>query len=100
MFGCLCIYICISSSDLFFYLAVVMLYVAAFATNRWPLPYEYSQIGPIFFLQIFILVLNWIYLFVLELVIASGCQFWRFGVCNASYVGHKYAMVAGMLGME
>ena len=48
----------------------------------------------------FTLVLNWIYLFVLEFVIVSRCYFWGFGICKAGYVEHDFATVADMLGIE
>ena len=41
-----------SSSDSFFYLSVIVLYIAVFAANRWPFPYKQSHIGPTFILRI------------------------------------------------
>ena len=48
----------------------------------------------------FILVFNWIYLFVLEFVIVSRCHCWGFGMYNSGYIEHDYAMVLGILGIE
>ena len=44
-----------------------------FSANRWSLHHKYGQIRYIFFFTniIFILVLNWIYLYILEFVIVS-----------------------------
>ena len=70
------------------------------ATNKQPLLLEYGQIGPIFILKYFFLVLNWICLFVFEFITVSGCYFWGFGICKAGYIEHDYAIVAGMLRIE
>ena len=47
-------------------------------------------------------MLNWIWIvsFALELVIASRCKFWGFGIYKAGYIGYEYAMFAGMLGIK
>ena len=44
--------------------------------------------------------MNWIYLFVLEFIIVSGCYFWGFGIYKAGYIEHDYAIIAGTLGIE
>ena len=67
-----------------------------FASNRWPLPHEYGQNRTIFALQI---SYYWIYLFVLEFFVVSGCHFWGFGICKAGYVEYDYATVASTLGI-
>ena len=56
----------------------------------------------LFYLQniAFILVLNWIHSFILELDLASECKFWGFGICKPGYIGYEYAVIAGMLGIE
>ena len=48
----------------------------------------------------FIVVLNLIYLFVLEYAISSRCHFWGFGICKVEYVKYDYAIVAVTLGIE
>ena len=67
----------------------------AIASQVWP-NWDYFYLINI----VFILLLNWSYLFVLEFVIVSGCHFWGFGTCKVGYVKHDYAMVAGILGIE
>ena len=45
-------------------------------------------------------MLNWVHSFVLELVADSRCKFWGFGICKVGYIGHEYAIFAGMLGIN
>ena len=73
----------------FSYLAVAMLCVGSFATSKQQLLCQIESDWAYFYLTniAFSLVPNWIHSFILELIIASGCKFWGFGVCKAGYIG-------------
>ena len=49
---------------------------------------------------LFILILNWIHLFVLDFIIVSKCHLWGFGTYKMGYNKHNYTIVIGILGIE